>query len=181
MSKLTTIKEQVLLLKIRHGDAAAYAEIYDTFVSAIFRYINFRVANEEIAQDLTSDTFLKVWERLTSDTEIKVRNIRAYLYQVARNLIADHYRQQQPLLLEDLAEELDNNSETTEVHLERQATLAEIEQALKKLKPLYQEVIILIYIEGLSIKEAAAILDKTSGATRVLLHRALNQLKSLLK
>ncbi len=178
--KFTHIKEQILLLKVRHGDAAAYAEIYDTFVNAIFRYISFRVPNEEIAQDLTADTFLRVWERLTGETDIKVKNLRAYLYQVAKNLIADYYRQQQPLLLDESIEEIETEGETAEVHLDRQATLAEIEQALKKLKPIYQEVVILVYIEGLSVKEAAVILNKTHGATRVLLHRALNQLKTLL-
>ncbi len=173
------LKEQILLLKIRHGDAGAYAEVYDAYVDAIFRFISFRVPSQEIAQDLTADVFLKVWERLSSGEKIKVRNLRAYFYQVARNQVADHYRQDQPALFQETeTEDLLASSPDT---LASQVTLAEIESALKKLKPDQQEIIILAHIEGFSLKEIAAIIGKSHGAARVDLHRALKELKQLLQ
>lgn len=177
MSVRKRLQERLLILKIRHGDAGAYAEVYDGLVDPIFRFISFRVPTTEIAQDITSDVFLKVWERINGGEAID--NLRAYFYQVAKNLIADHYRKTQAVLWND--SEIENIEDNSQATIERQVTLAEIESGVKKLKPDWQEVIILTYIEGLSLKEVAGIIGKSYSATRVLLHRALNQLKRLLK
>ena len=58
------IEEQILLLKIRHGDQEAFAAIYDQYVDALFRFVVFRVRSEELAQDITSELFLKVLNHL---------------------------------------------------------------------------------------------------------------------
>ncbi|MFH1111923.1 MAG: RNA polymerase sigma factor [Patescibacteria group bacterium] len=179
MQATKQIKEQILLLKIRHGDAGAYAQVYDAYVDAIFRFISFRVPNQDIAQDLTADVFLKVWERLSSGEKIKVRNLRAYFYQVARNLITDHYRQDQPALFTEA--EADSLEQVEDSTVANKLTLAEIETALKKLKPDQQEIIILAHIEGFSLKEISVIIGKSHGAARVDLHRALKELKQLLQ
>ncbi len=177
MSVRKRLQERLILLKIRHGDAGAYAEVYDEMVDPLFRFISFRVQTVEIAQDLTSEVFLKVWERVNGGDSID--NLRAYFYKVARNLIADHYRKSQAVLWHDgEVEDIEDESHAT---IERQVTLAEIEVGVKKLRPDWQEVIVLTYIEGLSLKEVADIIGKSYNATRVILHRALNELKRLLK
>ena len=66
------------------------------------------------------------------------------------------------------------------VELERQITLADIETSLRQLPPHWQEIIVLVHVEGLKLKEAAAIIGRSHGATRALLHRALNELKKLI-
>jgi RNA polymerase sigma-70 factor (ECF subfamily) len=177
MSVIKHLKERLLILKIKHGDAGAYAEVYDLMVEQIFRFISFRVPTTEIAQDITSDVFLKVWEKLSGGDEID--DIRAYFYRVGRNLIADHYRKAQPLLWDD--KEVEDVESTGEEEITRSLTLGEIESSVKKLKPEWQEVVVLAYIEGFSLKEVADIIGKSHGTTRVLLHRALNELKKLLK
>ena len=62
------IEEDILLLKIRHGNQEAFAVIYDRYVDALFRFVSFRVRSEELAQDITSELFLKVWQYLTDET-----------------------------------------------------------------------------------------------------------------
>ena len=54
------IDEEILLLKIRHGDQEAFAVIYDRYVDSLFRFVSFRVRSEELAQDITSDLFFKI-------------------------------------------------------------------------------------------------------------------------
>lgn len=177
MSVSNSIRERILLLKIKHGDAGAYAELYDFYVEPIYRYVLFRVPAKELAEDVTSEVFLKVWERLSGGSE--VQNLRAYLYQVARNQIADYFRKDhQATLPVEMVDEKQTTAESVE--LERQITLADIETSLRQLPPHWQEIIVLVHVEGLKLKEAAAIIGRSHGATRALLHRALNELKKLI-
>lgn len=177
--KLTRrIEDQILLLKIKHGDQAAFASIYDRYVDALFRFVLFRVRNEEVAKDLVSDLFLKVWQYLVGG-EAKVTNLRAFLYQVARNLIADHYRDrasQETLPLEEAMQVVGGGETQLKVRL----SLAEVEKALKQLSPEWQEVILLAYVEGLKHSEIALIIGKSHAATRVMIHRAMQELKRIL-
>lgn len=175
--KLTRrIEEEILLLKIKHGDQEAFAVIYDRYVDALFRFVAFRVRSEEIAQDITSELFLKIWQRITVGKS-EVKNLRPFLYQMARNLVADHYRSaQETLPLEEAAEVVGEGEEDLQVQL----SLAEVEKGLQNLKSEWQEVIILAYIEGFKHSEIAAVIGKSPAATRVLLHRARQELKRLL-
>jgi RNA polymerase sigma-70 factor (ECF subfamily) len=174
------IEEEVLLLKIRHGDQEAFAQVYDSYVDQLYRYVSFRVRTQELAQDLTSDLFLRVWQHLTKPEGKGISNLRAYLYQVARNLIADHYRTEQKTLPLDEALQVTDLSQPRTLSPDHRVSLREIEQALTKLKPEWQEVVVLAYVEGLKPQEIAIIIGKTSAATRVILHRALQELKSAL-
>jgi len=173
------LEEQIWLLKIRHGDQESFAHIYDRYVDALFRYVSFRVPTPETAEDITSELFLKVWQYLTGDNDTKVDNLRAYLYKVARNLIADHYRgSREQVSLDDISEI--DILETNEVDINLQLSLGEIEQAVRRLKSPWQEVVILAYVEGFKPQEIAEVIGKSPAATRVILHRALQELKRLL-
>ncbi len=170
------IDEEILLLKIRHGDQEAFAVVYDRYVDALFRFVAFRVRSEESAQDIVSDLFLKVWQHLTSG-ERNIANLRAFLYQIARNLVADHYRAAQAALP---LEEVGEIKGSGEAELNVRVSLAEVEKALGQLRADWQEVIILAHIEGLKHTEIAEVIGKSPAATRVILHRAIQELKSIL-
>ena len=170
------IEDQILLLKIKHGDQEAFAIIYDKYVDALFRFVVFRVRSEEIAQDITSELFLKIWQHITT-SPTNVENLRAFLYQMARNLVADHYRTtQETLPLEEAIEVEGSGAKDLNVRL----SLAEVEKGLSNLPGEWQEVVILAYIEGFKHTEIAAVIGKSSAATRVLLHRAIKELKRIL-
>ncbi|KKS83546.1 MAG: RNA polymerase sigma-H factor [Parcubacteria group bacterium GW2011_GWD2_43_10] len=162
------IEDQILLLKIKHGDQEAFAIIYDKYVDALFRFVVFRVRSEEIAQDITSELFLKIWQHITT-SPTNVENLRAFLYQMARNLVADHYRTtQETLPLEEAIEVEGSGAKDLNVRL----SLAEVEKGLSNLPG--------DYIEGFKHAEIAAIIGKSPAATRVLLHRAIKELKRIL-
>lgn len=173
------IEEEILLLKIRHGDQEAFAVIYDTYVDQLFRFVSYRVPNEESAQDIVSELFLKMWQQFTGEQAPQVQHLQAYLYRSVRNLVSDHYRSSQETL--PLDEAIDVPEHAAQDKPLVNVSLGEIERGLRKLKPEWQEVIVLAYVEGFKPKEIAEIIDKSPAATRVILHRALQELKKVLR
>src|ERR1043165_1036473 len=79
-----------------------FLDAYKQHADAIFRHCYFRVYNKDLAEDLTQDTFIKTWKYISEGKEIK--NIKAFLYKVAVNLIIDHSRKKTALVLDDLKE-----------------------------------------------------------------------------
>lgn len=182
MNMKRRILDQVLLLKIRHGDPQAFAELYDVYVDQLFRFVSYRVREKELAQDLVADLFLKVWQGLTQpEAATQVENAQAYLYQIARNLIADHYRANQETLPLEQALEVQDKTPGPAEQTQQQLSLEQIEQGLRRLSPEWQEIVVLAYVEGLPPRDIAPIIGKSNAATRVMLHRALKELRQVLE
>ena len=177
-------QEKLLLLRLRKKDPEAFAQIYDLYVTPIYRFIYFKVATRQDAEDLTSEVFLKIWQYIT-ETEEVIENLRALLYRTARNLVIDSYRQKARKDVTQDTEILlnikDERQQSLLSQIENQFEMKNIEKVLRRLKDEYREIIILRFIEELSITEIADILDKSKGSVRVLLHRALKVLRELLK
>ena len=170
------IQEKLLLLKVRKKDPDAFGQIYDLYVTSIYRFIYFKVANRADAEDLTSEVFLKIWQYLI-DCEDEIDNLRALIYKFARNLVIDFYRQRAKRELigdeEMMLKVEDSRQQNILSQIETKSDLGNIEIVLAGVKDVYREVLVLRYIEELSISEMAKILEKSKGSVRVLLHRAL--------
>lgn len=154
-----------------------FSKIYDKNIDAIYRFVFFKVNSEEIAQDLTSEAFLKGWEVFQREGS-KVENPRALIYRIARNLVIDHYRKKD----KEQVVSVDNfwmpdPRPGLEDSVLLNSDFEQIKKALVNLKDNYQSVITMHYIEGMSTKEISKIMRKSDGATRVLLHRALSSLR----
>lgn len=157
-----------------------FTKIYDRYLDNIYRFVYIKVNSSQIAEDLTSEVFLKTWEKYQARTGIK--NPKAYLYTVARNLVIDFYRQKGQASIMSIEEkdiEVPGQDDLENVNKD-QENLAQVRTALAKIRPEYQDVIILRHIDGLAIKDIAKIIDKSKGATRVMLHRAMEELKEKL-
>ena len=154
-----------------------FSKIYDQYIDKIYRFVFFKVNSQEIAQDLTSETFLRGWESFKNGN--KIENPQAFLYKIARNLVTDHYREKGKTQIVS-AEYVKITDPRT--NLEEKAILNSdldtIRLALTSLKENYQNVIIWHYLDDLSISEIAKTLGKSEEATRVQLHRALKSLKN---
>ncbi|MBZ9572257.1 RNA polymerase sigma factor [Patescibacteria group bacterium] len=156
-----------------------FSKIYDEYINKIYRFIFLKVSSQEIAEDLCSETFLRGWRAFKNQREIE--NPPAFLYQIARNLIVDFYRERDKarIVSTENIRIIDPR-----VNLEEEAylnsDLKQIRLVLANLKEDYQDVIIYRYLDDLSIPEIAKILDKSEGAVRVMLHRALKALKNKL-
>jgi RNA polymerase sigma-70 factor (ECF subfamily) len=169
------LKDQFLLWRIRSKkDAEAYGELYDQYISKIYRFIFFKVGRTEDAEDLASETFLKTWQYVSEGKPVK--NLNALLYSVARNLVIDHFRQKkiqtEAMLDDEMMETIGDNSDLAK-KLEVSQEMKNVLTSLRSLKDEYREIIVMRYIDELDIGEISEILGKTRGNVRVMLHRAL--------
>lgn len=159
-----------------------FSRIYDDCVEKIYRFVFLRVGAKELAQDLTSETFARGWEAYRHDPEV-INNPRAFLYRIAKNLIVDHYRgKAKPQVIP--VELVENSLIDEKEDIQRQAVLASdmevVRKALAGLNEDYQNAIIWRYLDDLSIQEVSHLLDRSPEATRVLLHRAMKELRTRL-
>ena len=150
----------------------------------IYRFAFFKVGSVEEAEDIASQTFLKVWNYVRDgDTEIK--SLQAFVYRVTRNLIVDFYRERahtsfETLNLEDPKIPHMLRDETLDTRIELASDIAILYKTLKELKEEYREILILKYVDEFSTSEIADILQKNTGAVRTQLSRALEALREIL-
>lgn len=184
MANLETIdKEKELLSRITLGDKEAFGELYDFYAPRVFRFIRLKVGSNSLAEDLSSESFLRIWEYLQKESAEIEESFQALLYKIARNLISDFYKRKSSsreiLMDENFQEFFENQPARDEIASKEEAEY--IHRALMDIKEEYQNVIIWYYIDGLSVPEIAKLMDKSQGAIRVLIHRALKSLKKHLQ
>ncbi|MGB2762229.1 MAG: sigma-70 family RNA polymerase sigma factor [Minisyncoccales bacterium] len=154
-----------------------FSKIYDQYIDKIFRFVFLKVDSQETAQDLCSEVFMRIWQSLNKGNNIK--NPQAFAYQVARNLIADHYRQNSKakLISIDNCKEIEDNRASLEEKSLLTSDVNSVKLALNNIKPEYQDVILCHYLDDLSVPELAEMMNKPQGTIRVILHRGLKALK----
>src|SRR3989344_460922 len=155
-----------------------FLNAYDQYADALFRHCYFRIPDRERAKDLVQETFTKTWEYLVDGKEVK--NMRAFLYRVATNLVIDEARKKKPISLDLLQEE--KGFDPGHDPLERTQHMIDaktIVSYLSRLDPHHKEVVVMRYIDGLGPKEIAKILGETENTVSVRLHRAIQRLRSL--
>lgn len=162
-----------------------FMESYEEFSDAIFRYTLFQTSNKEIALDITQDTFIKTWQYLQKGEEVE--NIRAFLYRVAKNLIIDHRRKKKSSSLDQILEagvdftEQAHVLEEKEDEFDKEQDKQKILKTIDKIDEKYKEILLMRYVEEMSIKEIGEILDKSQNHISVMIHRGVEKLKKLLK
>jgi RNA polymerase sigma-70 factor (ECF subfamily) len=155
----------------------AYLAAYESYNDAIFRYCFFETSNREVALDITQDTFMKVWEYMQNGNTIL--NMRAFLYRVAGNLVIDYRRKKKATSLDAL---MDDGFDVG--HDEKNKTIDAIDgrkvmELMKEIPEKYRDVIIMRYVEDLSIKEIAEVTGETENNISVRLHRGLDKVRAL--
>lgn len=175
------LKEKYLLFRAKSfNDTEAYGEIYDRYVTRIYRFVFFKVGNKLDAEDITSEAFLKAWRYIQEGQPIK--NLNALLYSIARNLVIDHYRfQAKKRAFEEASFPEIEGGVSMSHRLDLKVDEKRILNALKALKDEYSEVIVLKFFDNLSTAETAQIIGKSQNNTRVLLHRALTALRKAIE
>lgn len=176
------MSKKLLLFKLKtKRDPETFGLFYDMYIDRIYRFVYFKVSVQEDVEDITSEVFLKFWEYLRNNSQVK--NINALVYSIARNLIIDYYRKKarKDIATEDeiLQNVEDEKSQKMKRQVDAKLELQKIEGLLAKLKNEYREVVLLRFVEEYSIKEISLIMNKSVGATKVLLHRALKRLREM--
>lgn len=155
-----------------------FLKAYEKHADALFRYCYFRVSDREIAKDLLQSAFFKTWEYLAGGGEI--RNLKAFLYRTAHNLVIDHYRRPRTASLEKLAESGFDAEAGRGGWPADKLTGEELLRWFARLPEMYREALLLRYVEDLTVKEIAATLGESENAISVRLHRGREKLRQLL-
>jgi RNA polymerase sigma-70 factor (ECF subfamily) len=171
--------DKALLDRAKAYDPEALAELYDRYAPKMYAYIYRRVSDAALAEDLTSELFLRVLRAIRNE-RVWRDSFLAWLYRIAHNLVVDVYRRQPPPLvsLEDVPDQAaeDNPAEETLEAMDRER----LQVAIHRLTPDQQQVLALRFGEGLTARETARIVRKTTGAVEALQRRALAAIRRLL-
>ena len=169
-----------LLERAREYDAQALAEIYDRYAESIYRYAYRYVGDANLAEDLTSEVFLKLLQVLGTSRAPR-EQLQGWLYRVARNLTVDWFRQQAKGVPYSLNEELTPDGDSPATRLEEQQLHQDLREAISKLTPSQQQVIVLRFGEGRKISEIGRLMGKSEGSIKLMQYRAMKRLRKLLE
>ena len=164
--------EADLVRKAKSGDARAFGRLYDSTLDRIYRYVFFRVTDAELAEDLTSQVFLKAWENL--------RRYKpggpfvAWLYTIARNTVIDHYRTRKQSVPLDQTVIKEDPALDEKVDLKHDIGI--LQEAMQELTEEQREVLTLRFLADMETGEIAERMQKSEGAIRALQMRALQAL-----
>lgn len=168
--------DATLIARAQAGEAEAFGELYRRYLDPIYRYLRVRTGDAQEAEDLAEAVFLRAFQALGRYRE-RGWPFSAFLYQTARNALVDHYRSQREVVALDQAAEEAAGAEALDEQVERRQQLEQVRTGLDRLKPDHREVIILRVVLELPTATVARWMQRSEGAIRVLLFRALEALR----
>lgn len=161
----------------KQGDTDAFGQLYDHYVSGIFRFVYYRVGSRQLAEDLTSETFVRGL-RAIQRFNWQGKDFGAWLTTIARNLIADHFKSSRSRLevVTETIPESRTHAASPEEEVLSLISNKMLFDAVKSLPPEQRDCILMRFIQGLSIAQTAAALGRSEGAIKQLQLRAVRGL-----
>lgn len=157
---------------------AAFAELYRRHVNRVYRYLSVRVGDVHDAQDLTAQTFLAALEGIAGYRG--QGNCAAWLLGIARRKAADHFRRDRTTLPLDAAAHVPDPNPLPDAVVEQRLRLERVARALRSLSPDRAEALALRVFGGLNAAEVGRVMGKSEAAVRMLVHRAVRDLRERL-
>jgi RNA polymerase sigma-70 factor (ECF subfamily) len=165
--------------KEQRDSATIIENAYTAYADAIFRHCYFRTYSRERGKELMQETFLRAWEYVRKGE--KVENVRAFLYRIANNLIIDDFRRHKELSLDALKEQGFDPKGQDEKTIVRDVEDHRVLHVLSLLPKESRELIVMRFIDGLKPQEIGKILKSNPNTISVRIHRAMQDLKTLLE
>ena len=175
-------EEDRLVRQAQSGNAGAYAQLYDTCVEHVYRYVTFRVENDRIAEVITMRVFFKAWEQLDRYRPFGPSFI-TWLYLIARNEIIAYYRTHKRTAIQDKDSTLmaEGRYLGKDEDVQDMFDMQAMRDGLQFLTEEEQQILILRFIVGLPTKNIARIISRREGQVRALQIHALQRLAGYLK
>lgn len=163
------------------GDKTAFEEIYEMLSGDIFRFVYRRTNNRELAEDITSETFLQGFSKL-QDANWEISNFTAWLFAIARNLVASYFSsgRYKREITTDNPPDASKTANSPEQIVVSYFSSIDLLKVVKQLNPEQQECIVLRFILGYTVSETAVAMNRTADAIRALQYRAVRSLAKLL-
>jgi RNA polymerase sigma-70 factor, ECF subfamily len=157
-------------------DPAAFGQLYDRYAGQIYRFVRARVHDDGEAEDITAEVFLSALRHIKSYQD-QGRPFSCWLYRIAANAIASHYRSRRTEV--SLDEELalcGAMADPVDVVVQRDRVRS-IWGAVDRLPPQQRAAMVLKFAEDLSMEEVGALLGKSPAAAKLLIYRAVQRLR----
>lgn len=154
------------------------AEAHKSFEKGLNAQAFFKVNNHALGEDLVQETFVKTWSYLVKGG--KIDTMKAFLYHILNDLVVDNYRKHKSISLDTLVE--GGFKVTNGDHAERSSDILDGKAGfllIQRLPPMYQKIMKMRYVQGLSLEEISLITGKTKNSIAVQAHRGLEKLKLL--
>ena len=176
MSSLPSHADEVQLVERAKRDPAAFGELYDRHFLQIYKFVYSRVRDQSIAEDVTSDVFMKALRSIGRYQDTG-RPISAWLYQIAMNAVADRFRAARPL--EDIDEQRDLAAAGPglEQLAAQRDELRQIWAVVETLPKPQRTAMVLKFQEDMKIDDIAAVMGKSPGAVKLLIHRGVTRIR----
>ncbi|MGI6357235.1 MAG: RNA polymerase sigma factor [Bacillota bacterium] len=153
-------------------EEAVFRQIYDSHLEDLLRYAYFRTGNLSDAEDVVAQVFLKAWEALPAYEQRGIPFLH-WLYRIAGNTIKNTYRRREvPVGWEPMA-----TAAAAQQELESTADRLDLGRLLANLPEKQQQVLVLRYVQDLSVRDVAKIMGKSENAIKQLAFRALQSLR----
>lgn len=176
------ISELVQLAK--NGDEGAFNNLYQNYITPIYRYIFWRLKDTDETEEIVQQVFLKAWQSLPRYQE-RGRPFLAWLYTITRNSIYDHWKRKKNIILDKPLEDVPEKYELPDNNpgriLEQKEEKEIIRKAISFLSADQQEVVVLKFLNGYSNQEISLLLSKKEEAIRQLQCRAIKSLRKYFK
>jgi RNA polymerase sigma-70 factor (ECF subfamily) len=165
-----TSEDERLLIEAAQADPARFVEVYERYVDRIYAFVSRRTGNRAVAEDITSQVFEQALAAIAG-FQWRGLPVAAWLFRIASNALADHWRER----ARDAQEVLPDAPDPREAEdIERRIALY---QHVDRLPDLQRRVIQMRFVEEKSLREVAAALDRSEGAVKQLQLRALENLR----
>ncbi|MBX3058462.1 MAG: sigma-70 family RNA polymerase sigma factor [Anaerolineae bacterium] len=171
-----------LVNRAQKGNREAVGALYDRHHLRIYRYVRSRIYDTQLAHDLTGEIFLRMVSHLDTYRPTGAP-FTAWLYQIARNHLANHVQKTSGPQMVALTEMSKNGHTAVDpaAVVEQQMEMEGLLAALNQLEESQREVLALRFLAGLSLQEVADTLDKSVAAVKSIQHRSLKTMKLLMR
>ena len=171
--------EEKLIKDAIRGSSSAFGSLYDHYQPMIYRFVLVKTGSHEESEDITHQVFLSAWQKVRTYKH-RGHPFSSWLYQIARNQIVDFYRaKKSDFSIDAVDPEYFAAPASVSADLAAKLEIEKVRRAIEQLKPDYQDVIIMRFVEDISLRETAAIMGKTEGAVKLIQHRAVKELQKM--
>ena len=157
-------------------DSKIIAAVYDRYFPEVYRYVFYRLGNENLAEDISSDVFVRLLEAVKNKRGPQT-NIKGWLLSTASNAIADHLRRIYRRPTEPLSDSISDPEASLMDEIDQRERTDSIRAAYSQLTPEQQNVLALRFGDGYSLEETASVMQKKINAVKALQFRALAALQ----